>query len=306
MTDAATESAREARDARLIAKMRKVSPRAQYLATVPPCDTCGAPADIEGLGDSEARELLDMDARAVDRDHKGTLAAIKRLAKYDAKEGCPACIKKAAQDKQRAGRYRRIEATYYAGLLPEAARNETFDKSDATREEDSIEAWRVIRGWTPKQGNLWLAGVTGVGKTFMGRCIINHQLARWSASVMEVTASDWVRHATNWDKDTWRETAAGVDVLLFDDMGFVTWKPKAFELYGDLIRLRHERGRPVIFTAQKDPGLLRNEWYGLRDRGMVQAVCRRMKPLREVKVLDSTKAQGQTEMPGTAEGEMER
>lgn len=79
----------------------------------------------------------------------------------------------------------------------------------------------------PQRG-LWLQGKNGIGKTYIMAAMCNTLNAQKGASVMMITASDFVQQcydAMNQGRDAYTQLikrAKGVDVLVLDDMGTET------------------------------------------------------------------------------------
>ena len=71
-----------------------------------------------------------------------------------------------------------VSKTYTRGFMPETAKVQRYDLSDAKIEAENTAGWTKARQCTPIKGTLWIYGAQGVGKTFMAHCIATEYLQR--------------------------------------------------------------------------------------------------------------------------------
>ena len=152
--------------------------------------------------------------------------------------------------------------------------------SDA--ETNNPEAWAFAREWRPRNGNVFLCGPEGVGKTAMARYMLWRAYEK-NKSVAEISAFRLPR--LHYPEDTF-EMYAGVYVLLVDDVSAVEWTDRHIQGLKELIEVRNDRQRCTIFTSQYTASV----WHAAvckaipDNAALADSIVRRLRPFKEIEM----------------------
>ena len=168
----------------------------------------------------------------------------------------------------------RVERTQKSSIYFQDARIDsslTFDNFVVGAfNKEAGKAAQLIANYPGKKFNpLFMHSNSGLGKTHLLNAIGNYVLKNRNpnAKILYITAADFVNEFVKYVKDTssseaLRDYFKDVDLLLFDDVQFLSGKVKTeeffFHIYNDLIN----RGSQVVITSDVQPVELK----GLEDR----------------------------------------
>ena len=175
---------------------------------VPPCPDCGRrPSEYAPDAEWHA-EALELHARNPEATRYAQAYAYC----------CSKCLAERERIQREGDRAARIKAliaqTYQRGLLPGVARACRWERSNPDIEAKNPKAWQTARSFATANGNVWICGNPGTGKTFMARCVANAVLAD-GKSVGELSALEL---------RTWREVDSEIRrwtapyLLILDDL----------------------------------------------------------------------------------------
>ena len=118
---------------------------------------------------------------------------------------------------------------------------------------------RWAEGWPERQGDLLLLGASGLGKTFLLRCMADRLLQK-DANVLLVSAGRFLETARNhlFGQENVLEEMKGADVLMLDDLGSEPMMQNiTIESLFDLIETRQNRSLPTVFSTNLNEEELR-------------------------------------------------
>jgi hypothetical protein len=155
-----------------------------------------------------------------------------------------------------------------------------FETSNPPPEENAS-AWDSLRKWKVDI-NVYLWGPSGVGKSHLGRCLLNRALEQ-GKTIAEGSARGMVRTAGRFDQGHGKVRMWGkADVLLIDDIDKGAYNEDRLSVLWELLDERSRHRRITITTSNLDPKTLaedlvrrvpENASYGT-------ATLDRLKPLR--------------------------
>jgi DNA replication protein DnaC len=171
--------------------------------------------------------------------------------------------------------------TYGPGLLPISAKQQQFENSDLEIEARNPLAWQWARNWKPvSDGNAWLYGYEGVGKTYLARAQAGRMLAK-GHTVGEVSAIEWVQRAGDFKWDEHRRKLTGLYFLIFDDIDKPIWTTRGFENLYELVKIRSESGRRTWITSNAEPKVVAKKWGNVQgDGSMLGSLRKRLRPMK--------------------------
>lgn len=115
------------------------------------------------------------------------------------------------RERTRSLAYRRIGQ----GVLLESTLSTRFDTSSAVPDEN-VDVWAQLASWDYKS-NVYLYGPPGVGKTHLGRCLLNKAVGSYR-DIAEGSAYTIVQAAARYGSEAKIKAWQTADVLLLDDI----------------------------------------------------------------------------------------
>ena len=154
------------------------------------------------------------------------------------------------------------------------------------------EAWQWGRTWTPSEGNGWIQGPKGTGKTHLARCMLNEQLYHLR-SVGELSADVLVNKAAEFGQEKFFSAFASVYVLVFEDIDKTVWTPKGVERLWSMINKRYESQRRTIITGNVTPEQMATvlRKHSVND-SWVSSFLDRLVPTRRITLLGNSLREG--------------
>jgi len=165
-----------------------------------------------------------------------------------------------------------------------------FDKSDKVAERANLGVWRDARGNKPGlrpamtggEKNYYIHGPTGVGKTYLARCILMWAV-ELGVTAMERNmyrllneAADWAS-ASNLPIEAYR-----IGVLLLDDVDKALYNRPTCAYLHSLIDARYNGGKLTIITSNYDtPAWAAQITAGSGNPTMAAAILERLLPIRK-------------------------
>lgn len=149
--------------------------------------------------------------------------------------------------------------------------NKFIDKAAELREKYSLEnfvegecnkfafaaAQAVAKGPGHTYNPLFIYGGVGLGKTHLVNAIGNHIKKEYKLYVIYVSAeafvNDLVHHLKTNKMDSFRETYRNCDVLLIDDIEFISNKEKTQEEIFHTFNKLYEEKKQIVFTSDRLP-----------------------------------------------------
>jgi len=176
---------------------------------------------------------------------------------------CSKCLAERERIQREGDRAARIKAliaqTYQRGLLPGVARACRWERSNPDIEAKNPKAWQTARSFATANGNAWINGHPGTGKTFMARCIANEMLVNCHR-VAELSAHS-VRAWAILDLGTEMRRWVTPYLLIIDDLDKLHLSDWAL---GNLLQLLQRRmdagGKRLVLTANTTGAMLAATW----------------------------------------------
>lgn len=191
----------------------------------------------------------------------GYEAFMQRIDHYleTCKAICPSCQRRLAEQKRRNAVERLLtegmKTAIHLGCIWGDTTQCNFGLSDPMKESVNAGAWREARELAfderfTRHRSVMLTGAVGLGKTFMGRCMLNAVGEdRGYEQVCEMTARQYIHAVIGNDPRVWR--AQRGFFLLFDDIDKVAWSPGTLQILWELFDMR-THGQFTAITANLD------------------------------------------------------
>lgn len=221
-----------------------------------------AQSQIERVSETEKVPLRGSKSKAIDGQKAGKLSAKERIGKMRqtalAQQKSPVGAsdeakpekKAASSDKGQAG------AAYESGLSPDY----TFDSLvDGQGNQVAVAVARAIVDKPGKHYNpFFIYGKTGLGKTHLAQAVGNELLRREPHSrVKYIHANDYVQAVMNAyqkkDFASLKNRYKNYDLLIIDDIQFITGKDRTMEEFFHLYNHFHHQNQQIILTCDTLP-----------------------------------------------------
>lgn len=239
--------------------------------TEPLCRICGQPVPpVEALSDSEWGEIA-----------PAFRAMLERAAEAVC---CDSCIEtheagaRAAAAKQAIADA--ISKAIHIKDLPADIMAHGFRHSEPEKEAMNPNAWATARTYKRADGNLWIHGTHGTGKTRLAHAVIHRAVSRGIPCAC-VSALALVAKLQTFDKgrdalDRWQ----AVPVLLFDDIDKMPPTTNNLTALWHLFDARKADNLTTICTANRNVDALSSAWAlrSLDDTETIAAALDRLKP----------------------------
>lgn len=209
------------------------------------CADCGVMPEITDT-DEECRIIIESDARQK-RSSPRLHASLSRIRTV-----CETCQDKreGRWSKQREAEKREsfIRSQYATGQLPAVAQGRTFSSANPARCDTNRSGWNEAKEWARAQdGNLWVYGPPGIGKTHMSHCITNDLLSR-GVTVLEKYARE-INDMGGWTgKGRAFQSCLECRVLIIQDIDKPVWTPEGLDVVAELFE-RRQPNKTVITSA---------------------------------------------------------
>ena len=181
-----------------------------------------------------------------------------------AKVICPDCQRRIEEQKVEAAKATRltqdIRNAIHSGCIWEDTVKCTFALSDPLKESPNADAWQQAKelAYDERFANhrtASLTGATGLGKTYLGRCLLNAAGEdRGYDQVCEITARGYINAVLQREPRVWK--AQHAFFLLFDDVDKVKWSDGTLQMLWELFDLRTHGKFTVITSNLDDKGLV--------------------------------------------------
>ena len=250
-----------------------------------PCPRCGK---FVKWTEDEAKDMVDRDNRMVlDPDMKRLRDMINGMGYYCA--SCDFALRSLDNADVRKHQISHLtHKTYSKGLIQESGKEQTFDKSDLAIEGENMDEWKQAREATPITGTYWIHGPSGVGKTFLARCMLNDYLDRYRTAI-EVSASD-LAYIDLIGSESRLKPYLDANILLIDDIDKPKWNSVGLDYLLKIFEVRYEKKRGTIVTANTGAKAARVLMRQAREDNpsIVNAIFDRMKPLQGLELKGSS------------------
>lgn len=204
---------------------------------------------------------------------------------------CDACI--ANFDVERAKKERRVNidmrvrlAIRDGDLFGDPRASCAFERSDESIEAANYPAWQSARAWN-YDGNLYVFGPVGVGKTFLARAIIAKALNDGYGAV-ELSSRRIVNVLRKFDGDTSLLRWSRVKVLLIDDIDKIDMhvRDSLTAIWELLDRRAKQHGRWTIVTSNMDSDGLYTaaSRHDHNNGSLVTSLMERLLPVRKLHI----------------------
>ena len=169
------------------------------------------------------------------------------------------------------------EAVQYGDFAPDFVGS--FNESIQALEASHPDAWAAFRNWQPGQGNLYVHGPCGTGKTYGLTCILREAAAD-NRSIALVPALRLADVAGRYDTPpSVVERWGRVGVLLLDDLGMPRWNGPRLEVLYRVLDARARTHRRTLVTANLAPADLRERMCQAGCGDIADATLDRLNPL---------------------------
>lgn len=196
---------------------------------------------------------------------------------------CDECIERIEQDREKVERKQAIQMAIELGVergdLPADIAKFAFQRSNQEIEGRNAQAWAAARAYKRADGNLWLWGPPGCGKTHIALCIafkaarLGFQPAHISARRFVVAMQQF--DAGRVDLERWQRCA----LLSVDDLDKMNISENNLSGLWELFDARANRQLPTIITTNLDRPSLRQLWtQRTANETLVSATLDRLKP----------------------------
>ena len=145
--------------------------------------------------------------------------------------------------------------------------------------------WNEARLWAPRDGNLYMSGPSGVGKTFAAACILTGLVDGGPVSVAVVTGLQLAHYGSSYGHEDALEQWRSVDVLLIDDIDKGNWNPRTLPVMHYVFDGRATGKHPTIITSNIPPYgflVMLNEAAPDYNKSYVDAIAGRLNPCTKI------------------------
>lgn len=197
---------------------------------------------------------------------------------------CDACVERQDRDSQRQQAESRLDALVDRGLLDHGTKAVRFEAAGDWGENAA--AYERARAEFPVS-NLWLYGPAGVGKSYLGRCLLTEAVLEHGYSAGEVSARRLVKIGSRFDEGNGAFAKWGrVKVLLLDDLDKARWTEDTLSALWELLDSRARHKANTIVTANLTPGkfvAFLRERIG-ENQSLANTTLDRLKPLCSIEM----------------------
>lgn len=165
---------------------------------------------------------------------------------------CDRCADLYEKREQEADLTARQEEHLSCGMVTESWHWFTFLGSNKNIEDENRHTWDQVRCWTPEQGNLYLWGPSGTGKTYAAACILSEALVN-SKSISVTTGLHMAHHGDAYGSEGLVDAWRSVGILLIDDIDKGPWGPRNLSIMHYVFDGRATNHKPMIITSNLSP-----------------------------------------------------
>lgn len=176
---------------------------------------------------------------------------------------------------------------YNRDMLPAAARQHTFERSNRDYEARNPDVWAYARAWEPRYGNFWLQGRPGVGKTYLTHCVANQALSQ-GISAGETTGHRLCEVAGWQFNERLRKAWSECELLVLQDVEKANWDAGGLRFLFDILDRRLSAERRIAITANATPEEMHKRWSNTLNRDLesatVAALFERLLPIKRLEM----------------------
>lgn len=149
--------------------------------------------------------------------------------------------------------------------------------------EKNHAVWRWAKTWRREDGNLFVHGPEGVGKSSLCRFLLARSIES-SGRVYDLAAARIESEFWKIGREDEISRARFTTLLLIDDIGSVTFTSRGLNILRQILDYRHEQRRCTLVTSNVSPEELHKRFSFVEGEQFATSTLRRLRPLKIVEM----------------------